>query len=327
MSSSENDEVVSKSFYIMRMLAIISVATAHCSSYIGFFPETLRQMIGTIGVPIFFISSGYYFKPVKTVYCFLEKRKSVIIPWVIFGILTYALEGLKVGRFSGEGLIRWIFGYKTWLYYVPVLICFYILFQLFNSNIWIAIWEIVFLFFFCLSTLGIIMEDNGWITLYQIPFNNIGFFAAGIALKRYGIEKVICCTIRKKTIVIIAFLLISVLYLNSGQIGYWESILSIPFELLSSIVVLWISRALSLVEIFIDVGKHTYFIYFIHMQIVIYIVSKMLIITKLNNVIPEIVLLFIKPLLIVSISYLIWRLLNIIARKMNITNLSWIIAV
>lgn len=319
-----SDKDISNTFYVLRMVAIISVAAAHCGSFSNVQTEVFRQMLGTIGVPVFLIASGVYFRRVRDVQDLIKKKK-IIVPWIVWGSLLYIIECLRGGyKF---GLISWLFGYLTWLYYVPILLSIYIIFNFSTSRKYIITMLMFFLFSFVFSHEGIIDDNNGYFTKYQVPFNHIGFFAIGILLQNKNVEKIILSTFLVKIIMLVLFGAVSIFYFTSGNIGYWADWLSLPFEVLSFFVVILFSFYFRKINFFIEIGKRTYFIFFLHMHIGNYIVNKILIMLNAKWTMQCTFMFLLKPIVIVLLTYFIWWVIHTILKKIGLEKRGWIIAV
>ena len=137
---------LSKTLYVLRALAIICVAAAHCESFRYAPAETVRGLLGTMGVPCFLICSGYFFDPAQEAKVFWTKKlKSIVIPWIVWGILTFAIMVVMGGRtLNAVEAIRWIIGYKTWLYFVPVLLCCFAIFRISVRKWWLILNAVLF---------------------------------------------------------------------------------------------------------------------------------------------------------------------------------------
>ena len=108
------------------------------------------------------------------------------------------------------------------------------------------------------------------------------------------------------------------------EIGYWNNIYSIPFELLSFLIFFYLSISIckfKTIRLFIEIGKHTYFILFIHMQIGNGIVNRVLDILKLD------ISNYLKPILVVILSYIIWYFINKAFEITKINKFSFIFVV
>ena len=246
------------------------------------------------------------------------------MPYFILGTFTWVLEIMRGGYTFG--LFRWICGYLTWLYYVPILICFYLIFQVRISKRYAIFWICIFIVSWALTYFGVIVPDNGVYTYYQVPFNNVGFFAIGIILQHAKLERIFNCKLPYKGVVITIFIIVSVLYFRSGVIGYWANLLSVPFEVMAFFGLLIVAYHLRNVELFCNIGKRTYFIFFIHMQIGMYIVYKTLIMLKVRYLLSEYVQVLIIPILIVLVTYFLGKIVSTIMRIFKIDGISWLIA-
>lgn len=133
-----NIKSTSNFFYSLRGLAIISVAYAHCLSLSHENIQRLGAVIGLIGVPIFFLCSGLYFK--KQHWDTLTKKifYGIVLPWIIWGICNFCIS-LSLGNTNPtvRSLLAYILGYGTWLYYIPVYIILRIFYNKFDSNIFL----------------------------------------------------------------------------------------------------------------------------------------------------------------------------------------------
>ena len=116
---------------------------------------------------------------------------------------------------------------------------------------------IFFVLSFVLSYEGIIDDNNGYFTKYQVPFNHIGFFTIGILLQNKNVDKIILSTFKVKIIMLVLFSVVSIFYFKSGKIGYWADWLSIPFEVLSFLVVIWSSFYIRKINFFIELNTYS----------------------------------------------------------------------
>lgn len=79
MKSAKSEELLS-SFYVMRGLAIISVAYAHSLSLNNDLLQRLGEIMGLFGVPVFLFCSGCWFKYDKTPILYSKLLKNIISP-------------------------------------------------------------------------------------------------------------------------------------------------------------------------------------------------------------------------------------------------------
>lgn len=103
----------SNTLYIIRAFAILSVILAHMP-FTEAHPvaECIRNTLGQIGVAVFFTVSGYFYKRKKgdTASFWKKKAKGIIIPWLLFAVLTYAFSCVLNRSFSPISLVKWVFG-------------------------------------------------------------------------------------------------------------------------------------------------------------------------------------------------------------------------
>lgn len=107
--SNQISEHESKTFYIIKAIAMLSVIAAHVNSFVddmGFIVSTVTNFwsaFANVGVVAFFISSGFFFTPkIGGVDNSFWKKKltTLFIPWFIFGTATYILSVLINKRIS-----------------------------------------------------------------------------------------------------------------------------------------------------------------------------------------------------------------------------------
>ena len=319
-------ERLSRTVYVLRAISIICVVAAHCDSFLSN-AEIIRRLLGTIGVPSFLICSGYFFnqkEPAKQFW--MKKLKNIIVPWIIWGIITYAISELfGEKRISIYQCLKWILGYKTWLYYVPVLLICFFLGRFCTNRLWIILYLGLFFVSWSLSYLGVL--SNGVITLYQNPFNHVGFFILGMLLSKSN-WLTLKITKDKKVVVLILFIIISLVYAFCGKgIGYWASIFSIPFELLAFIVLFWFAGFLADWNILVQIGKKSFFIFFVHMQIGIEISKKIIFRWLPSGIIAlEYLSVIIEPVAITLVCYSIWVLMKNIFKLIKMDKYGWVIS-
>ena len=90
---------------ILRGLAIILVVFGHITRI-----SWLNHYIWEFHIPMFFVISGYLYNPDKFKTfgaCIKRKFKGLIVPYLIFGILTYLYWLLAECRFRGTDLNAW----------------------------------------------------------------------------------------------------------------------------------------------------------------------------------------------------------------------------
>ena len=176
------DKDLSKRIWAIKAIAIMTIFFAHMPLSSNYPPivEKIYQLLGWIGVPTFFIMSGFLHKRI-TGAGWIKKVKRLIIPLLIWGTLTYLVHCFPSNTiFSFVDLGKWIIGSNTYLYFVWVLLAIFILYSLYDNPI---IWILVGIGSIFLTQYRIMPYTQFW-TPYMNPLNFISFFSLGILLRR-----------------------------------------------------------------------------------------------------------------------------------------------
>ena len=330
-SLAENDSrIISRKVYALRALAIVCVVAAHCEGYTFGVAETLRALLGTIGVPVFLICSGYYFNDHEKASVFWKKKtKGIVVPWLVWGCLTYLIIVVLGGKpLSVVEGIRWISGYKTWLYYVPVILMCFLLFRICSKPWWYMINILLFICSIAFSYLGF-LKTTDYFTLYQIVFNYSGFFVLGILIRKRKLLLYMDNNQWIKVIISLCFVIIGIVYGVYGkEIGYWNSILSVPFELLSFFVLYFIACAFKDNDIIVQVGKKSFFIYFVHMEIGIGLAKHLIFRWFPSSLgVFDSIFVFVKPIVIVAISFALCIGLGKLFELIKLRKYGWLLSI
>lgn len=303
-----NKQKVSQTLYVARFFAILFVVFAHCPFSENTIFFKIGSLIGTIGVPIFLICSGYFLDYKKDNKSFWKsKLLHIVIPWIILGTITYFIAQMWAHStaFSFNGWAKWLVGSKTWLYYVPVLLICIFLSRLSSNKIYL-------LTLFCISITSLlltrysVLNFEGPITNYMNPLNFLCFYILGIFLGKIYKNKE-KFTIKPIIFYILLFLVmsLSILYISFGEnISYWGSLFSLPFEIIASLFFILLSSIICNSYTLMLIGKNSYFIYFMHMVIGIPIATKILSLFGDNESL-NIFFGFIKPLLALTLTFIL----------------------
>ena len=241
---------ISKTFEISRVLAIISVITAHTKFHIdSILIQNLIGRFSSVGVVVFIIISGYYFNPQKygTVRNFMaSKLTSIIIPWGVLGTFIYIESKLVMGQ--AIGVVNWLqfmVGHKSFLYYLTVLmICYLVYFYPVKTE---KVWTVCIISFAItvisqqLTAWDIVDVSKIYLTNYLNVLNWCGYFCIGIMLKKLDVYKLINIFRKYILLLIFAWGILFVLggYFDKG-FGYFSRF-AIPIQLLSAAIVFGIS--------------------------------------------------------------------------------------
>lgn len=255
---------------VVKCLAILSVIMAHARSVDYPFLSTLTERIGALGVVAFLIVAGYYFNIEKYGFSnfFKNKIKSIVIPWVFTGTLIYLL-GFK---FNLKEWGLWIIGYKTYLYYLSVIMMCYFLVGVFRKKVYLQI-------FIILNILSLLLTGFGYLDSlaskiagapfilynYLNVFNWVGFFSLGVLLKS-NIEIVLSFTKANRLFIVFGYILLLILslYIEPNSGGYFSKF-AIPLELVGVLCMFSLATAEVLNFLLVSkIAELSFGVYLIH---------------------------------------------------------------
>lgn len=180
--------------YILKALAIFCVVCAHSAltslnaSQSSTVTAALLSYLGTMGVPVFFVVSGFFFDRDKRNFGDFWKRKagSIILPWLFCETFLWLYICLRKGGVSVESWALFMIGYQHTTYYLTMLLIFYLLFRIIRKE-WQLYLVFALSFFSIISTgwgggLNFINDLTG--TFYLNPINWCSFFIVGIMVNR-----------------------------------------------------------------------------------------------------------------------------------------------
>lgn len=125
-----------------------------------------------------------------------------------------------------------------------------------------------------------------------------------------------------KLIVWVGWVLFSIGYvLFCDTPSYWSAV-ALPYEVLSMAAWFLFAYSLRNFNILIDIGKKTYIIYFLHMQLGIGFFNYSA--RELNIIQHELLILIIKPIVIVLLIYMGVKIVESVAGKTRLDNFLWI---
>ena len=222
-----------KSLDIAKAIGIILIVLGHISEN-----PSITKLVYSFHVPLFFIISGYLYRQNQKITVYLKKKvKTILIPYFIFGLLSYIywffLEryfrtqdinplipfcNLFIAR-SGE----YNFIENAPLWFLPCLFCTEIIFDLlrrfFKKD------YILFISILIISICGCIYNEMNFVSL-PLELNTaliaIGFYYCGYIWNR-KIEKKFKSKVNKKwlTVILIVISLISVLIISEINKGIY----------------------------------------------------------------------------------------------------------
>jgi len=268
----------SDALYFVKSVAILASVAAHVSTVdlatpvIGFFTRAW-DMFSCVSVGAFLIIGGIFYTrtPGDTVRFWKRKAKSMILPWIFCGLLTFGYRAIYVES-TVLDLVCWLFGYGSWLYYVTIHLLMLALFKPIHRCV-PALWGCV-----ALTAIQLLLKTRGegipffLDSDYLNPLHWVGFFALGILLRRQGLRlsKVFfagCALVQAVAVVVV----------YRGWIYNYFHILNAVYSVSAFFVLFAIGRRLSgsrVSGLVREIGVSTYCIYLLHVLIVLPILRR-----------------------------------------------------
>ena len=262
----------SQFIYAVKGFAILSVICAHTSnvskvsSMENIVAGNVLSSLGSIGVAVFFIVSGFLFANNNYPFLSFFKKKiaTILIPWVVTGTVVYCYVAIRKNGFSAIDWLNFISGNKSYLYFLTVLMsCYLIAFYINKKPVKLTLVMILSIVSILLTTSKVITQINA----YMNPLNWFFYFGLGYLL--FNFDKLQSFTaFAKRTIFlwVAIFLVLLLVFSINGSIGYWTNEYLV-FELISVICIFGIcsfpsvyqSKAINII------GKESFSIYLLHM--------------------------------------------------------------
>ena len=310
----------SNMWFVIKAFAILSVVAAHMSFPLEYFvSDTIRNCLGQIGVGIFFISAGYFYnrKPNDSKIFWQKKIKTVFLPWLIFSTVVFILSEFIFG--VPENLvfdfIKNFFGVGTIYWYMTVLLVLLIIFKyIYKTDIILYLCIAITFISVSLSSMDLIPYTTVFNKFFNI-FNWIGFFALGILLRRKElVDKLLGL---KFTIISLIGLIVATIIavMKKELIQSYIDSTSLFVELFGLILLLNIADFLTSSKLLIDIGKKSFFIYLIHIQIV----------GIINTRLPYNALFFIlRPIIGLAVCYIVAIVFKYVLNKIKLSKYSFV---
>ncbi len=307
---------------VYKAFAILLVVCAHCV-YGNAMLNKITSLLGSIGVPIFLLCAGFLLNAQEDNKRFWSKKlKRIVVPWILYGVVTYFVHILKHAGGSISGLALWCIGHGTWLYFPTILLIYYLLFRFFKNNAFS--WMMIAVFF--VSNLLEILKLNvitDWLgTPYLNIFNRIGWFATGVLISRKGW---ITGLVKKRKVAIltgIGAVILGALCINV-QAGLLTEYCQIPFLLCSVYTLFGLSSLIKDNGFLRQIGSETYIIYFLHMQFGMLVANVIINLARLETLLPFLALILKPTINLVSV-FIGACLLKRIMARIGLKRLNWI---
>lgn len=184
--------------YYLKAAAAFCVVCAHTSSvpetagYVNQICSQLLNILGTMGVPVFFIISGYFYGGTNhSLKVFWKKKVSgILLPWIFCDTIVWLYVVVRKGGFSFWEWLKFLLGVGHSTYYLSMLFFFFLI--LWKARHYMAIMSAGIV----LSVIGMLLTSGHFaimgqinsltVTAYLNPVYWIGYFCAGIMIEHYS---------------------------------------------------------------------------------------------------------------------------------------------
>lgn len=297
----------------LKGIAILSVLLAHTNLKFDFITNLnlinnyIIKNFTTVGVPIFFMLSGYFYKN-DNIKNTLKNKINLLKAWFFTGTLIFFYVYLRKGELNIVNWLRWLFGVYTYLYFMVLMFYFFIIEYLSQKY---QIINILNYIFFIINYIYVIPQ----ITDYLNPYNFYIYFFIGIKLKKYNYFYKFLDKLRKNRKKMIGIYMIYVVFIirNKYQISSFGITSLVGIFLLSSIIMTFSTNRINYLA---TLGKNTLYFYLTHM-LVIGILNRVFI---ENYILRKIAVLI--PILVILVLYLLKAFIVKISKKFQIDFIS-----
>lgn len=316
----ETFEKTSKTLYVIKAFAILFTITAHMSfSQEYFLADTIRTAIGQIGVPTFFIVSGYFYsrKPGDNKSFWLKKFKNLFIPWLIFSIIIFSLSEFVFGT-PGNLIVDFLCtltGISSIFWYLTVMCIIMFLFYYIKKDSILYACIAISIVSVLASGISIIIFDANYINQFFNIFNWIGFFALGMLLRKKDLLKKLISPLITVISGVLMALFVAIAGIRGEVIHAYVDITSLFIEISGFLFFLNISYLLSDCNLLVDIGKKSFFVYLMHIQTV----------GIINTRLPYNVLFFIlRPVIGLAVCYVVAVVFKFMLNKLKLGKYSFV---
>ena len=192
-----SDRRISQSIYVIRCIAILAVIAAHVnivdnSNRLSGLITHVWAVFSQFGVSAFLIIGGYYYHRDKddSKIFWQKKLHSVIIPWVIASFVTYFGTVICGQSLSAVGYFKWFIGLGSIHYYMTIYLIMLVVFKFVIKTPYLLALIVIMFGSLFLEQIHFWGDYGGFgMTKYHNLLNWIGYFAFGVLIKRYRMEK------------------------------------------------------------------------------------------------------------------------------------------
>ncbi len=232
-------------FSISRIFAILSVVSAHIMFETPVVLSKVFLTVGSIGVIVFMILSGYYYRTEKYIgICNMlkDKARSIGVPWLVMGTVSYLVFAIVNKDLSIGGWVLYMLGKDSMMYYLTMLsLCYIIFFKqskpLLLAAVGVTVVSVYASAFGCLDDVIYPLHMTHFLNI----FNWVGYFALGCLLRGLKPER-IYVFLQKSVFITLPLFLAAIALIVAFDIktGYF-SYVGMPFQLLGALTIAGVS--------------------------------------------------------------------------------------
>ncbi len=309
---------------LLKGLAIFSVICAHCYTV----PQSANEFeqacslllhnLGTLGVIIFFVISGYLFRFTDKKRFLIKKAVGICLPWIVGATSVYLYIAIRNPPITFLDWFRFFIGNGSYFYYLTILMLLYLLF-LFVPFLKKRVSLVVMMAMTVISVFWCYQTELVFVTPYLNLLNWCGYFALGVLIRAYQdkFKRVFLILYRFRLLVymVYAIALIYQIFNKSGG-GYW-GLPNALFTWLGAISLLLLAERASrfregrIKKLLCLMGDSSLFVYIWHMPIAG-------IITNIFSRQPLMPAVLMRPFVVLFVVLLAHRFAVLILRKLKI---------
>lgn len=305
------DTDTSERIWLLKAFAIIAVVACHCThtienpSKINVFATYFFDTWKGMGVPIFYLCAGFFFKANENIVIFIKnKAVSVALPWISTGTAVWLYIVLRKGGISVYNWADYLFLRGSYLYFLTNLIIFYLVMYLAQKHKYIYYFICMYTVLSCIG-LNLVGGDIKSVlmmpyTLLEVPFIYWFYFCLGTVIRQFGLFKFVENI--KLSLLILVFILLAAIDKMTIGIGMFTFVIDLTksFCLLIGLYNLRdLLTKLRIKDLLIYVGKVSFSIYLLHMPfagIIANILNKSEVFALLT---------FVRPIIVIAITIFI----------------------
>lgn len=310
----------SNSLFVAKAFAILSVICAHMTFTNEYMvADIIRSCLAQIGVCVFFILSGFFYKRQEND-CkefWSKKLNNVLVPWFLISTCTFMLSVVINRSLSGFPLsyVKYFLGFGSLYWYMTISFILFAVFKYITKNWQLVLCVIISIISVYLSFFNII-PHNQYFNQYLNPFNWVGFFALGILLRKFNLlDKLTNTKAFVLSFIGLAISIVAATVFREKEFMSYIDATSLFTEVFGFTAVLNFSNWLANSKLLVDIGKKSFFIYLMHIQFVGFINSRL----PYNPV-----FLVLRPFIALAVCYVVAVLFKCILKLLKLDKYSFI---